>query len=850
MIRAANYPDQLQGLIDYWSYVKASSQNGALSWNASGCTHPGSGYTTPTGATGSGTVQHNLGCDRDTVGGAPQGSDPANEEIDIAHEWNADRWLGGQLAMPDNTHPLEEVKEIVMVLSCQPLAINNNPITRNPAWAFGNTSRNGTGRRYYGAQGCLEHGAQRGYPVGLASPSSTGSVYKDHNYSARFTVKDNHFNLEDYDTPWVHWTHGFSWDNPVSREVGSDTRLLADGSFAPRSNTGLLFNCWGETDTDADSEPCWVGPVEQNISAEFEDVNSGIRQAEIGLYYGDDDASSSSPSQVVGGQQYPCRGPYDTLGDMEISPLRYRIAEPCKKYRRDNFSVNLDSFPGSASNTDARYVEQRVFDAAGRPNWVNGRDGAATVQQIEASDALDGPSSYYPGYESAGEDPHARGAAARSDGRLNQEDGRTEHRTTRMMWAVLVDKGPPRPRTSESDPCGIKTPVITTQGPEYGPKPDNGDLWVKGTLTIDTDLCDDESGLLFGRMEFSVNGGAYQTLTTPGCNPRPVRAAGEDARFPLQCTFDTTTVNEGDRVKFRMMMQDLAANTGYSEISIEYRVDNTPPELSLTLRPDPAMRQPYRGGPSPNPWLSDQRWTNRVRVIAEWTNQVGPNSSPTVENSETEYKDGFPTTDPCLTLNRTVNMSGGRRTRTGTQVLANRPTENPADCGQGRHTFQATVSDLLNSTTRMTDFRYDSIDPDQPRDMIRSGSTSTGPVMEVDPKIYQTNRSNFFVVYQNGVKFFGFAAVENPAPERASPLFVTKYRVSDDLVEPARGWANCNTPDARCGQQVEPAAIPESTGQFNLKVYHRDEAGNEDDEANQVTTLSYQQACKVDLSGN
>lgn len=806
-------------------------------------------------------------------------------------------------------HPDREIHNIELVLACQARTENGNGNTINTN-DTSNTTKNpdGTSPLAYGSgystrNHCLEHTNLEGYPTrGDTANGYDPLAGSNRNFSARYRANKAKFSLEDYYSPYVQ-TEGFDYNDlasdpsqfdPALLEVGSIGQLQPDGSYRPYTGMKALFSCQRP---DAVVLPCWMRG-KQGVKFTAED-NTGISNMTM-FYYKTTpeekegvpqpsptskvfDEDQSCPSRISGTTYSSAGGKRPDRSQIPLCPLKTTKTQV----------INLDdpAYDESSDASDTRRFDFVATDASGRTNYDYGR-GAPGDSSDYGSDFIGGvfddnegvqevpffETEIYPAsYRSP--DGTRQDQARHPDGSVISDLKNDYSKGTRIAKDVAIDRTDP----SSTGDCRVKTPSVKTQGPAFGPKAAVGDLFVKGTLNISGSACDVLSGILYQRLEYrffndqgpqtgpitdwapvqTKNGGYAKGFSGTCTNSDPLeRADGTDYREFGDCSFDTTQFLEGTRIQVRGMAQDLVANTGYSTPSDVYRVDNTKPTISIVkLRPDPPMKDAWKSASTGNPrqatpWYSENRWTNRRAVIAEWSASVdGSRSSPLQTPSSTTYIDGFATNPPCTQLDSNVNMTGDAGSeysgfpsggseysrRTGTQTLANRPTRDENDCGQGRHTFKVNkVEDLLNEDQSNTEFyNYDSVDPASPTNLRQQDSTGA-PSNEQVPK---QSGEDLFIQWTNAANFGG---------PRRSPLWVNKYTIGNEgaygtIAQPGGASAVCLTISSDAclnGPYKIPAnERPSKTGEYNLRLYHRDEAGNEAARNDDLTVLSVQAVC-------
>ena len=834
--------------IEYWSYTKVLSRTGA-SFVPAGCFNQLQS-----------SQSSNIGIGKNYVPNPTYNNESRCEDRD---GYEGDAW--------DLTRQTDgEPKHIKSILSCHPDRSDGTDIRT----AYNRTQR------------CWQHEHYTGWPASSGDFGKYGDQCQirsgnsvcvkqlaTQNYSGRYRFVGGYLIYEDYLSPEV----GIGDTNPSPGSIaGQRPGVIGGGGGAPYNQSNSLLFC----------DNCWVSGTQQGAYSTA-DANSGV--AISGLRVDTNPADPGVSSVLTAGADVGGLSPYSTqangTGGTYVAPSGGGLSN-CGPANFSRIPVSTSGLPAYASpdpcpkNTSESVatgfseadhtVEVIAADAAGRPNYATGRG------QYRRNDAT------------------FVGDTIGSNGPRHIRSLKVDN--TPPSLSIVTPAGSPGPTSDQAaapGECNILSPHISSAGgpSDRGPVSHAGSQWFRGRINVRGSLCDPRSGIIWSEVQMRVRnaGGSItqnwtqsylpgrQAVTSPALSGTP-----SGLSLAWATSYDTNAYSEGSYLQFRVRGQDLAGNlSGFME-SEEIRIDNTPPNIRINAYPQPTMKQPDgaggpRLGPTPNDpspagsaatdtgaWLSNNRWTNRSRVRTEWviTNSAtGVPLKPTA--SWYDYTDGNPvgpdSPTPC-TVTRTINPP-----LIGMTDNVNNPSGgNGNHCGQGLHDWRIHAEDLLDNADEMnTLWRFDDIDPDNPTNITHTDASGS----PTNPGVYKPTRNDFYVRITNGALF-------GSGTTRSSPLEVTKYRTNDgaashdpfqtltdgnassryDEIKNGVGYGPppgaCSTAGGSCVFQVRPQSVPDTTGQYNVKVWHRDEAGNEDEEQNDVTTLLYNNSCKVDVSGN
>lgn len=351
-----------------------------------------------------------------------------------------------------------------------------------------------------------------------------------------------------------------------------------------------------------------------------------------------------------------------------------------------------------------------------------------------------------------------------------------------------------------------------------------GKRWIGGTQTVTASVCDSWSGVDRVQFQASVNSGAWSDV--PGCN-LDVNSARTVSINP-SCSYNTVGPAEGSDVRWRVIAYDNSGNAGvYSGASATRYIDNEVPQVGAVSF-DVDSADAYRT------WTSEPSpagWTNAEKVTVKWP-QVSPGPGSPITGVRFAYRSA--PTSACA-------FSTDDLAATTTRKTVDVPTTGCSEANaQGQHTTYVWARDLVgneagnptsgsvSSKVGTGTFKYDSIAPVFSALTINPGNWS---------------RTNAFQ-----------ASFDAPSVAAAtqSPLLQSEYQVGEGAVKSeadcrldngataalsTRAGSRCTIGSTDPGQN--PITAPEGGGDFQLRVWVRDQAGNADRQRAGVGTIKY-----------
>jgi hypothetical protein len=277
----------------------------------------------------------------------------------------------------------------------------------------------------------------------------------------------------------------------------------------------------------------------------------------------------------------------------------------------------------------------------------------------------------------------------------------------------------------------------------------------------------------------------------------------------------TETCQQGKH-DLRVWGRDLAGNDSSSSPPAafeSYYYDTVAPSVSgLAFFHNDGAFTPLNQAPD------SKRWTNRPETLGRW-DQVSAGVGSPITEVYTQYTSG--PDSPCSAPQARVTHS----TSTTTRVVPNNPTD---PCQQGKHDLRVWGLDLAGNTSSSSppaafeSYYYDTIAPAAP--------TGGG----ADPSGW-TNVNDFKVFWKN-------SGYNNTTQ---SPFRWHPYRINNS--SPKQKWENCFGSNEDCERTG--VTVPEATGVYPYKTWHRDWADNENEENSITISLYYRrggEACIVE----
>lgn len=348
---------------------------------------------------------------------------------------------------------------------------------------------------------------------------------------------------------------------------------------------------------------------------------------------------------------------------------------------------------------------------------------------------------------------------------------------------------------------GVADPL---PGPQAGSGLGPGQVWFRGAKAVRGFMCA-YSGVQSGRIQYRLDAGQWRDL--PGCSgtwdPNTNRPQGTDvdpnAGVSLDCTFNSTLGTTGQNIDFRVTYQDGAGNgTADSDPSLSPDfIDNEPPSVG-------AIQIEGQAPAAAN--LSVNGWTNARQVIARWPTVNRGSGAPitSVQHQLTSDCGTTTSTDQPGTTSRTINHSAQA-------------------CEEGQHTVRVRASDLADPNdygawTSRT-YGYDSIPPAIP-----------GGLVPTPDEIRDIN--DFTVTYRNdtwdGIK--------------QSPIVMRRFRIAESPVSQSPSTCASGAQCTLSGLTIpnpDGSNDPPPSGDYPLKLWLTDEAGNQTESNAALTVLRF-----------
>jgi hypothetical protein len=338
--------------------------------------------------------------------------------------------------------------------------------------------------------------------------------------------------------------------------------------------------------------------------------------------------------------------------------------------------------------------------------------------------------------------------------------------------------------------------------------------WIGGTATVTARVCDPISGVQSADLQAQVNGGSWTTVCT-----NTTGASGNNA-YSFSCPYNTSGPAEGSPVSWRVVVTDKAGNVSSPSSQSDTRyIDNEAPQASV-ISFDADGTYPWTSKSSP------ADWTNAQNITAKWSQTSAGNGSP-INWVKAAYRASPGSSCPWATTLLSASATS--------ITFEGQPSSCTELSAQGTHSVYVWAADLVGNqpadpTTNTVSgkvasasFKWDSIAP-----AITSLTVNPGGWTRINA-------------------FSASFTAPTVAAATQSPLKQTEYQVGDGVIT---SLSSCTEGllSARTGQlctigSTTPSSgaitAPGGGGQFQLKAWVRDEAGNADKQNGASDTMKF-----------
>lgn len=377
-------------------------------------------------------------------------------------------------------------------------------------------------------------------------------------------------------------------------------------------------------------------------------------------------------------------------------------------------------------------------------------------------------------------------------------------------WNVNIDRTVPGAGGSCATGASTAAPATTADA-------GTGRSYVsKDPFNVTGTACDPTSGIAASKVEYQLNGGAWSTLCNGG-------TAGGGGTVNLSCSFDPRPQAEGTRVNFRVVATDAAGNTTYSSATSDAYIDSTPPTITGSVT--------FNNGTGTYSTLSANGWHNGRNITANW-GAASRGSGASVSQVLGRHDKGS-----CGTYE---SLSAAAATTSWVLTDA-QPGDADVACQQGDHNVLIWARDANGNESQSAPYSKSAVQrlDTFPRNGVeaQTGFTPMRPTaLTVTPSGYANVKTAFSAQWTNPIR---------TDITREAPIRDARWTLAGSAVQ---STSSCITDGQTCtlaNAAIQPL-IPDQGGEYPLKLWLRDEAGNEDDTLNRVGVIRYNpQACRL-----
>lgn len=400
----------------------------------------------------------------------------------------------------------------------------------------------------------------------------------------------------------------------------------------------------------------------------------------------------------------------------------------------------------------------------------------------------------------------------------------------------------PPPASNPSCPNSnmvIRNPTLSATGNAGGTegwRVFGGARWIKDTVWLRACANDANSGAHQMEIQWQRNGGAWNTVCATS------RAANNPGSLTNECPFNTTTLSQGDQIRFRVWMMNGSGLTASHELANTYRVDNTPaPTSTLSV----SGLSPASSAVSVSTHRGGTGWTNAESLEAWW------DQDNNTANGRQPWNDGPGSGIDRIEYRYTPDVDGGgagncpttsilsiSSTATATSPLR---ADRRDQCRQGLHRVEVRTVDNMNNVSPWvsTTFNYDSYPTPETRDLAWPCQGKTPSRNCFRPRSFLVNpigwsATNSFTLSWTNPTYNGTSEAPLVAARIRAEVAGAGLSGSGDI----KSYSGCLGSGAACslpGLQIS----PDVGGSYPVRIWLRDAAGNAEEEESASGTINY-----------